>query len=95
MRTMLEVVACGAFSDDLAFPVTEVTPDMLKSVRIYDLDIAQYYAELPEPLRAMGRHDLANGVERKLRQWRIREVLLLNRLRPLAKRLVDKLRGTN
>ena len=93
MRTLLELVACGAFPNNSAFPVAEVTPAMLKSTHIYDLDIAQYYEELPVPLRAVDRPDLAKAVVRKLRAWRYRETLGLNRLRPIVKRIFDSMRG--
>jgi hypothetical protein len=91
VRTLLELVACGANPQDTAFPVKDVTPKMLQGTRLDFKD--EYYTELPLPLRAAHRPDLAEAVEGKLRAWRLREMLGLNYMRPKVRNFLNALRS--
>lgn len=95
VRTMLELVACGAPQAAVsAFSARGVTLDLLKkSTRIDYRQFVEYYEELPGPLHAVGRSDLARTVQLKLWAWKIRQALGLNWLRPRLGRLLTHFRG--
>lgn len=90
VRTMLEFMACGQLAQTQAFPRNEVTPDMLKSTHIRSHVEVEYFAELVTPLEAIGRHDLAATVRRKLWLFQTEYALGLNHLRPYAKKLLGR-----
>jgi len=68
VRTMLDLLAVGRLGDTQAFPVHDVSPDLLDAVLTpEDLkDLPGEYIELIEPLKAQGRPDLAQVIESKL-----------------------------
>lgn len=90
IRTMLEFLVCGQLTHTQAFPRNAVTPDMLKSVHIRSNVEVEYFVELISPLEAMGRHDLAASIKRKLWLFQTEHALRLNYLRPIAKKLLGR-----
>ena len=89
LRTMLELVACGALSSAPTFPVKEVDSKMVNLIHIDNKLALEYFEELADPLRSIGREDLASAVQWKLHKWWVYEVFGLNRLRPIAKRVLN------
>jgi len=81
LRTRLEILACGGSIKQSAFEGSELTPATLKNLRLADKTVMGYYAELIEPLRTVGRSDLANLVQKKVMNWTLREAIGLNRIR--------------
>ena len=90
IRTMIEFLACGQPEGLRAFPVKEVTADMLRAIHIRSHTELEYFEELPEPLEAVGRADLARLIRRKLWLFNAEHRLGLNRLRPFAKKLLGR-----
>lgn len=90
VRTMLEFLVCGRLDQSRAFPVHTVTPEMLAPVHIRSFVETEYFSELIEPLREMGRHDLASMIKKKLWLFQAEHALGLNHLRPVAKRLLGR-----
>lgn len=90
VRTMLEFMVCGRLQHTGAFPVAEVTTAMLGPTHIRSHVEVEYFAELVSPLEEMGRRDLADILKRKLWLFQAEHTLGLNRLRPIAKRLLGR-----
>lgn len=88
VRTMVEFLACGQPEGLRAFPVNAVTADMLKVLRIPTRGELEYFAELPAPLEAAGRLDLARPIRRKVQAFKLSRRLGLDRLRQVAKKLL-------
>ncbi len=65
VRTMLALVALGVLDKTGAFPVHDVSADMLRSIKLSHSTVP-LYDELIAPLVAKGRQDLARAVERKI-----------------------------
>lgn len=59
MRTMLALAATGHSHALNAFRVTELTPQMVRQLKIRRLDKLGFHVELVDALRAAKRHDLA------------------------------------
>jgi hypothetical protein len=69
IRTMVELVAVGKLSQTQAFPVNDVSPEMLEKVYIRGPGHAAIYRDMLEPLGAQGRHDLVQVIEIKLAEY--------------------------
>ena len=65
LRTMTALVAAGKLNQTIAFPVQDVSAELLETVHLRDLATAEYYRQLVDPLRAQGRGDLADIILRK------------------------------
>jgi len=90
VRTMLEFMVCGQLSRTTAFPLNNVTPQMLKTTHIRSHVELEYFLELVAPLEAMGRQDLAAIIKRKLWLFQTEHRLRLNYLRPIAKKILGR-----
>jgi hypothetical protein len=62
VRTMTELLAIGQLHRTAAFDADDVTPDMLAAFRIDIRHREVFYGDLIDPLRAMGRDDLADAI---------------------------------
>jgi len=69
IRTMTELLVVGKLADATAFPVRDVTPELLSSVVIDSEDLDVLYAPLVAPLRSLGRNDLADVIDLKSRRF--------------------------
>lgn len=69
LRTMLALVGMGKLGQTRAFPVDDVTADLVETAVHLDRDIVAYYPEIAQQLHQAGRHDLAAVIERKLRDF--------------------------
>ena len=69
LRTMAELLVAGALGEAASFPVGALTAPAIESLLLIG-DIVFFWISLAEPLRTLGRHDLANAIERKVRQAR-------------------------
>jgi len=71
IRTMTALVALGKLKGCRSFPVDDVSPELLNTVRechmIYNDSQASYYSELLPALRACGREDLVTVIQQILR----------------------------
>lgn len=70
IRTMTELVAVGKLSETQAFGAQDVSVDLLKTIKVTEPYLADYYWELIEPLIGQGRRELAQVIERKLAEQR-------------------------
>ncbi|MHC4742364.1 MAG: hypothetical protein ACYS8Z_10650 [Planctomycetota bacterium] len=73
IRTMTALVAAGALERTRAFPESDVSKAMLKSVDITHHFPAEQYRELIKPLQSQGRDDLVRAIRRMLLIYRIRK----------------------
>ena len=72
---MTALLAIGTLADCRAFPVNDVTKELLKSV-VVDSDYQRAcYAELVEPLHLKGRDDLARTIKGILLKYRMKRML--------------------
>ena len=62
---MLALLALGALGKSRAFPVDDVTEEMLSNISITRQPF--FYEELISPLKQCGREDLASILQEKLR----------------------------
>ncbi len=91
--TMLELLAVGRLRDCAAFADDDVSVEWTDALRVTTASSIGFYEELPNPLRAVGREDLALAVEAKLaayaklQRW-IRRGAFLRRGRPRSRRAV-------
>ncbi|MEW5815634.1 MAG: hypothetical protein AB1798_09605 [Spirochaetota bacterium] len=65
LRTMIELLVIGKLESSKAFPVKDVSPEMLKQIYIKTVGIDGMYRELIEPLKNIGRRDLVKIIEQK------------------------------
>lgn len=66
VRTMLELLALGKLGETNAFPVHDVSPELLLSrAGINDHHLEMDYTVLLEPLARIGRHDLVQALQHK------------------------------
>jgi hypothetical protein len=70
LRTMLALTACGAAERSHSFGGHRVSADSVAGILLFNDSQASFYRELPAPLRAAGRDDLAASVEFILRRYR-------------------------
>jgi hypothetical protein len=68
VRTMTELLAIGKLEQAHAFPVQDVSPELLDSIDIATLADG-FYCELIDPLTVVGRLDLVRIIECKLAQF--------------------------
>lgn len=90
VRTMLEILVCDKLAQSTAFPLNDVTLEMMKPVHIRSHVEVEYFVELILPLEQIGRHDLAAIIKRKLWMFHTEHALRLNYLRPIAKRILGR-----
>jgi hypothetical protein len=70
LRTMLGLIAAGALEKTSAFPVRDLTAEQVASrIAIWET-VEPFYRELVEPLRTIGRDDLARIIDRALSAYR-------------------------
>jgi len=70
LRTMLGLIAAGALGKTSAFPVRDLTAEEVgQRIAIWET-VESFYRELVEPLRTIGRDDLAQVVDRALTAYR-------------------------
>ena len=65
LRTMTALVAAGKLSQTDAFPVKDVSPELLETLTFEETVTEGFYCELIDPLRDQGRQDLIDVIERK------------------------------
>jgi hypothetical protein len=74
IRTMTALVAFGKLQDSRSFPRKDVTPELLRTVRDYEMIYNQsqvgYYQELVPALQASARHDLVKEIDELLAWWK-------------------------
>jgi hypothetical protein len=76
IRTMLGLVALGALDRTRAFPCTEVSADLVRTIPYFSPLIRyRFYLDMVEPLRQKGREDLARAIEDLIRRSRPMEVV--------------------
>lgn len=68
VRTMCGLAAIGALEKSRAFAENDIDPALFDRFKITIRHREPFYEELLEPLREQGRHDLAELIERKLRE---------------------------
>jgi hypothetical protein len=73
VRTMLGLLALGKLADARAFADNDVTPEMVRSVRLLNRQKAGLLGQLMEPLQAAGRPDLVREIKRKVRAFHLRQ----------------------
>jgi hypothetical protein len=69
VRTMLGLIAHGAFAAATTFPVRDVTPEMVEATPMVSARNLVFYRSVIGPLEARGRRDLADAVRRHIRAW--------------------------
>jgi hypothetical protein len=77
IRTMTALLALGNLENCRSFPRNDVTPELLRTVREYEMIYNQsqvgYYRELVPALKARGRLDLVTEIENLLKWWKQRQ----------------------
>lgn len=63
--TMLELLAAGKLAQTRAFPVRDVSPELLETITIRSKFQESFYREMIDPLLAIGRDDLVHVIESK------------------------------
>ncbi len=92
VSAMLAFMALGVLEETSAFPREEMTPELLDSViEIYKTTLC-FYEDLPAPLRARGREDLARVIEKKIADYKDEEAKMafMGGLREAVKRIDEK-----
>ena len=69
VRTMLALVGADALNKTTAFPVNNVTPELVDEAVQLQENTFPLYGELLTPLSKVGRHDLVHAVERKIAEF--------------------------
>jgi hypothetical protein len=75
MRTMIELLIAGALDRATAFPVRRITGEMVDAIAPMPIPTERFWTDLPEPLEAIGRPDLARATKaflariRRQRRW--------------------------
>lgn len=97
VRTMLALEALGVLQNTEAFPIREVTEDLVIKAVSLSRSNAPLYRELIEPLKKVGRQDLVNAIKKKLALFdrpprRLRALLVQPIIRFDEKRLGGRLR---
>ena len=70
LRTMLGLAALGVLERSRSFEPQFLTEAAVRSIQIFDENQETFYAELIQPLRAVGRRDLAAAVKSILATYR-------------------------
>ena len=87
LRTMLALIGLGKLDKTEAFAANDVSPELVETAVQLDRDILTFYPGLAHLLHQVGRDDLANVLEKKLRHFTLdRQKARLRRVsrRPLA-----------
>ena len=71
VRTMLALLALGKLEQSRAFPIHELTEELLEAAIQLGYSTVPLYEELIPPLMKKGRHDLARVIERKIAFYHI------------------------
>jgi hypothetical protein len=69
VRTMLALVACGVLGKTHAFPVQDVSEELVMAAVHLAANTFPLYGELIAPLAEKGRHDLARAIEQKIASY--------------------------
>ena len=69
VRTMLELLALGVLEKSRAFPICDVTKQMIINSEPLVSTSFPYYQEIIEPLRKIGRYDLIFAIQRKQSEY--------------------------
>ena len=82
IRTMTELVACGKLKDAASFMFDDVSPDLLRILKVKDkgegdsylleriyMGNACFWQELIVPLKRIGRHDLTDVIQDRLAEY--------------------------
>ena len=70
IRTMTELLVVGKLASTEAFPVHDVSRDLLASIQITNELVDSFFCDLIAPLKAMGRLDLVEVIQIKSSQFR-------------------------
>ena len=77
IRTMLELLAAGALEKTDAFPLDDVSAELVSKVHIkkpdFDYTVEGDYLELIPTLREKGRHDLVDAIENVVKRAQYRK----------------------
>jgi hypothetical protein len=65
VRTMLQLLAVDGLAKSQAFPASDVSPELLETVKITEKFQDAWYRDLIDPLAEKGRHDLIEVIENK------------------------------
>lgn len=84
VRTMLSLLSLGSLEKAYAFPVQDVTEEMVNDSGPFASNTFFFSEELIEPLTQIGRHDLARSIERKIVEYHESE-----RHRELRKKFIE------
>jgi hypothetical protein len=69
VRTMLALVASDALKKTTAFPVNNVTQELVNEAVHLKANTLPLYGELLAPLAEAGRHDLVDAIQQKLKDY--------------------------
>ncbi len=69
VRTMLQLLALDRLDQTTAFGTHQVYPEMIQGIRLHHQYEDAYYAELLEPLTALGRLDLVEAIQHLRRDF--------------------------
>ena len=81
---MLALVASDALEKTTAFPINNVTQEMINEVVQLEENTFPLYGELLAPLAEVGRHDLVNAIERKIAEFHLNQIKRKWRKRALS-----------
>jgi hypothetical protein len=69
VRTMMELLAVGKLASCAAFPEQDVSRKLLSTIDLTQKYDPNYYGELVEPLKDLGRDDLVEVIECKIAEY--------------------------
>lgn len=69
LRTMSGLVACNSLQRSSAFPVSEVTPAMIRGIDIRTIGQERDWKQLFAPLASIGRGDLVDAIHERINDW--------------------------
>ena len=87
VRTMLALLALGVLGESRAFPVHDVSEEMLNNISITRQPF--FYKELIDPLKQCGREDLALLLEKKIQKKVAPSAILKTRIKQLDERYLN------
>jgi hypothetical protein len=64
VRTMLELLLCGALNRASTFPGRDVTREMILGLSVHERPL--FYLQCRAPLASMGRHDLVDAIDERM-----------------------------
>jgi hypothetical protein len=92
VRTMLELLALGALDKTRAFPVDDVSEELVPARRLEpgeEYGVAIYYLELLPHLAERGRHDLVRAIEYRIAVYLDREPGWRGRIKRFDRKYLD------